>query len=527
MCILFLVFFFVFFPVLWMLWGSFNVGGSPSVENYRDVFTRRNASFFLNSLLLASLSTLAATLIGIFLGFLLGKTDIPLKWALRPLLLLPFIIPSYIYGLAWANLLGKSGLLNNMLSNLPLVTAEGISNFIYSPFGASMVLGLTLFPIVMVVAEGSFIGVDASLEEAGLLFGGRGRVMREVLFPMALPGIISGMVVVFVLAFSEFGVPFLLGVKVFTTKIFTEFSVFYNEKTATALCLPLVLFTVLIMTLERILLGARPLEGLARGAGGRTYYYLLGKGRIPYAVACVVILCLSVFLPLVSLVMDSWSLGAYVRAFSLAGSGMVNTLVFGVVGASLLTLLGLILGYFLEKYRLPPTRELGFSMILLFAVPATVIGVGLIKLWNRPGGLSQWIYGTFAIILIGYVARFSPLAVRFMGDAYRQVPRSISEAAEASGAGWWRLMARIFLPLLIPRVVMTWILSFIFCAGELGTTILVCPPGNETLPITLFTVMANSPAEVVSATAIMLLVVVLLPLIVLLGLSSRVGRWQY
>ncbi|HHT9140264.1 MAG TPA: hypothetical protein ACFYEI_05575, partial [Candidatus Tripitaka californicus] len=126
MFILFLVFFFVFFPVLWMLWGSFNVGGSPSVENYRDVFTRRNASFFLNSLLLASLSTLLATLIGIFLGFLLGKTDIPLKWALRPLLLLPFIIPSYIYGLAWANLLGKSGFLNNMLSNLPFVTAEGI-----------------------------------------------------------------------------------------------------------------------------------------------------------------------------------------------------------------------------------------------------------------------------------------------------------------------------------------------------------------------------------------------------------------
>ncbi|HHT9119552.1 MAG TPA: ABC transporter permease [Candidatus Hypogeohydataceae bacterium YC41] len=510
-----------------MFSSTFVVEGKPSLEDYKGLFTQRNIFFFLNSLLLASLSTLLASLIGIFLGFLLGKTDIPLKWVLRPLLLLPFIIPSYIYGLAWANLLGKTGPLNNMLSYLPFITSEGISHFIYSPFGAATVLGLSLFPVIMMVAESSFVGVEAHLEEMGLLLGSRRRTVKEILFPLALPGIISGMIVVFILALSDFGVPFLLGVKVLPTQIFTEFSVFYNEKMATTLCLPLALFTVLIITLERVFLGARPLEGLVRGTRGRTYLYTLGKGKVPYFVACVLIFCLSVFSPLISLIVDSWSLEAYKRAFSLAKLGIVNTLVFSAVGATLLTLLGLILGYFLEKYRLPSTRELGFSLMLLFAVPATVIGVGLIKLWNRPEVFFQWIYGTFAIIIIGYIARFSPLSVRFLADGYRQVSSSISEAAEVYGAGWWTLMVKIFFPLLIPGIVTTWILSFIFCAGELGTTILIYPPGDETLPITLFTVMANSPANVVSAISVILLVVVLLPLIVFLGLSRRLGRWRY
>lgn len=510
-----------------MFAGSFIVEGKPSLESYKGLFTQGNAFSFLNSLLLASLSTMLATLIGIFLGFLLGKTDIPLKWVLRPILLLPFIIPSYIYGLAWANLLGKTGPLNNMLSHLPFVTVEGVSDFIYGPFGASMVLGLSLFPIIMMTAENSFIGVEAHLEEMGLFFGGKGRVIKEILFPLALPGIISGILVVFVLALSDFGVPFLLGVKVLTTQIFTEFSVFYNEKTATALCLPLVIFTILILALAEIFFGARPLEGPVRGAGGRTYLYALKKGKIPYLMVCALILCLSVFFPLVSLIADSWSSEAYRRALSLAKSGIINTLIFSTIGACILTLLGLILGYFLEKYRLPSAREFGFSIILLFAVPATVIGVGLIKLWNRPEGLSQWIYGTFAIILIGYVARFSPLSVRLVADAYRQIPRSISEVAEVSGVGWWRLMIKIFLPLLTPKIVTTWVLSFIFCAGELGTTILVYPPGDETLPVTLFTVMANSPAKVVSAISVILLAIVLIPPIVFLCLSRRIEKWQY
>lgn len=511
-----------------MFWGSFLVNGRPSLENYQEVFTDyRNALLFLNSLLLASLTTVLAALIGIFTGFLLGKTDLPMKGLYRNLFFLPFIIPSYIYGLAWANLLGKTGPLNKFLSGLPFLTEEGISGFIYGTFGASMVLGLSFFPIVMLITEGSLSRVDSHLEESGLVQAGRGRVLRDILFPLAAPGLISGMLIIFILALSEFGVPFLLGVKVLTTEIFTQFSAFYNEKAAVALSIPFVVITVSIMLLERGFLKERSFETLGKRGAARTHLYPLGRWKIPCLVFCSLILCLAVFFPLISLIIDSGSLDAYRKAFLLARQAMTNTLVFGAIGATLLTLLGLVVGYFSEKDRLSLGKGLEFSTLMLFALPATVIGVGLIKLWNRPQVPFPWVYGSFLIIIIGYIARFSPIALRLMADSYKQVSTSLAEVGEVLGASWWRLMGEVLIPLVGRGIMITWIISFIFCLGELGTTILVYPPGHETLPITLFTVMANSPVDVVSALSVELVLILLIPVALCFTLFHFVRRWLY
>ncbi|MFQ5862581.1 MAG: ABC transporter permease [Candidatus Brocadiales bacterium] len=496
--------------------------------NYKEVFTDyKTALVFLNSLLLAFLTTVLSAILGIFTGFLFGKTDLPLKGIYRALFLLPFIIPSYVYGLAWANLLGKTGLLNNLLSGVPFLTADMVSNFMYSVFGGATVLGLSFFPIMMLITEGSLARVGTHMEEGGLIFEGRGKVIMNVLFPLASPGIFSGMLVVFILTLSEFGVPFLLDIKVLTTQIFTQFSAFYNEKVAVALSIPLVCITVSLMVIERIYLKGKSFEALGRSADTRTYKYLLGWWKIPCIIACSTILAVVVVFPLATLVMDSWSLDAYKKAVLLTRQSIINTLVLGAVGASLVTLLGLAMGYFSEKARLYLGKGMEFSMVVLFAVPATVIGVGLIRLWNRPDGLFQFVYGSFIIIIIGYIARFAPIAARTMADSYKQVPNHLADAAIVAGTGWWGLMGKIFIPLVGSGIMITWLLSFIFCVGEIGTTILVYPPGYETLPIALFTVMANSPTDVVAAISVLFVVMVLVPVGIFFGVIHLVRAWLY
>lgn len=509
-----------------MFGDSFVVDRRPSVLNYKEVFTDyRTALFFFNSLLLASLTTILSSILGIFTGFLFSKTDLPLKGFYRVLFLLPFIIPSYVYGLAWANLLGKTGLLNNLLSGIPFLTEDTVSSFMYSVFGGAAVLGLSFFPIMMLITEGCLLRVGVHMEESALMLERRGRVIMNVLFPLASPGIFSGMLIVFILTLSEFGVPFLLDIKVLTTQIFIQFSAFYNEKAAVALSTPLVCITVLLMVIERIYLRGRSFEALGRKIDARTYTYLLGRWKIPCIIACSLILAVVVVLPLATLVMDSWSLDAYKRAVLLTRRSIMNTLIFGAVGASLVTLLGLAMGYFSEKARLYIGKGMEFSMVMLFAVPATVIGVGLIRLWNRPDAFSQFVYGSFIIIIIGYIARFTPIAVRTMADSYKQVPDHLEDAAVVAGAGWWRLMGKIFVPLVGSGIMITWLLSFIFCVGEIGTTILVYPPGHETLPIALFTVMANSPTDVVAAISVLLVVIVLVPVGLFLGILHLVRKW--
>ena len=100
----------------------------------------------------------------------------------------------------------------------------------------------------------------------------------------------------------------------------------------------------------------------------------------------------------------------------------------------------------------------------------------------------------------------------------------MEEAGTVTGASWFRVVGKVLIPLQGYGLIATWLICFMFCIGELGTTILVYPPGHETLPIALFTVMANCPVNVVSAMSIIIVVMTLLPVVVFLVISRCLTR---
>jgi ABC-type Fe3+ transport system permease subunit len=153
---------------------------------------------------------------------------------------------------------------------------------------------------------------------------------------------------------------------------------------------------------------------------------------------------------------------------------------------------------------------------VVFAVPSTIVGVGLIGLWNRPGLLGT-LYGTDAMFILGYVARFVPVAALVIAAAARYVPASHEEAASISGAGWLRTMTRIVVPQIRLGLVTAWVIAFVLSFGELGVSILIAPPGEATLPIRIYTIVANSPPSHVAALALLQISVSLVPVALLAG----------
>jgi ABC-type Fe3+ transport system permease subunit len=93
-----------------------------------------------------------------------------------------------------------------------------------------------------------------------------------------------------------------------------------------------------------------------------------------------------------------------------------------------------------------------------------------------------------------------------------QVSNSFEEAAEVAGASWLRIFVRIVLPQIRTGLAAAWVVSFIFAFGELGATVLVSPPGETTLPVRIYTLIANAPSSQVAALALMQAGVILLPL---------------
>jgi iron(III) transport system permease protein len=137
-----------------------------------------------------------------------------------------------------------------------------------------------------------------------------------------------------------------------------------------------------------------------------------------------------------------------------------------------------------------------------FAVPSTIVGIGLIGLWNRPG-LAGALYGTNVMLLLVYLARFLPVAVLGLAATLRQVDVSQEEAAAVAGAGWLRTMGHIVLPQTVLGIFAAWCVVFVLAFGELGASILVAPPGESTLPIRIYTLIANTSPAHVAALALL------------------------
>jgi len=147
--------------------------------------------------------------------------------------------------------------------------------------------------------------------------------------------------------------------------------------------------------------------------------------------------------------------------------------------------------------------------ILLLALPSTVIGIGLISLWNT--SWTNFIYSTPMIIILGYLAKYTALTSRISVTQLAQIPSSMEEAAQVAGAGWFRRMAFIVAPLARRGLLTGWLVGYIFSLRDTGITMLVYPAGHETLPVRIFTLMANGSPQLIAALCMVMITATLLP----------------
>jgi iron(III) transport system permease protein len=132
-------------------------------------------------------------------------------------------------------------------------------------------------------------------------------------------------------------------------------------------------------------------------------------------------------------------------------------------------------------------------------------------MWNRPG-IAGLVYGTAAMLVLAYLARFLPVATLIIAAAVRQIPVSQEQASAVAGATWMRTVIGVVAPQVTRGLAAVWFVVFVFAFGELGASVLVSPPGESTLPIRIYTIIANTPSSVVAALALFQVGVVLVPL---------------
>jgi len=481
----------VLFPVLSMVVDALVSNGTVDLSIYRRLWQSGAFESLQNSLLLASSVAMASTVVGVGLGIVLGKVRLPFRGLFLALLTLPLLIPPYILALGWFDLLGREGYWGSLL---------------FGFWGTWWVLFCVYLPIPLLLTILFLRQIDPRLEEAGRLVTGWSGVLRHITLPLIFPAIVLSFLLVFILAFGEQSVANFLRYDVFALESFTYFSAFYDFRTATALAVPMVAVALIILVVEQALVHKR----LFRFSASHEVQMIDVSSFRPLLIVLLLsFVTVVTLLPFFALLYQAAEWQVLHETLAKALAPMARSYLYGILAATLLTILGFVSGYLIAE-RLPGVRGYDASLIFLFALPSTVIGIALILFWNRPA--TNFIYATPLIILFGYVGKYLAVTTKISQTGLSQIPRSQIEAAQIAGANGWQVFRYILVPLSRKVLFVAWMIGLLFSLRETTITMLVYPPGLETLPVYTMTQMANGDPKFIAALCLFMTAMVLLPI---------------
>jgi iron(III) transport system permease protein len=168
-------------------------------------------------------------------------------------------------------------------------------------------------------------------------------------------------------------------------------------------------------------------------------------------------------------------------------------------------LLGAIVGWVDLRTRIVGRRLLDYISLIPLGLPGIVMAVALIEFWLR---MPVPLYGTLAILLLAYWARYVPLGVRAANAALRQVDPSLEESARSLGASWGLTMREITLPLIRPGLFAGWLLVFVPAIQELSASILLFSSSSITLAVAVYNLYETGALEPVAALAIINMLII-------------------
>ena len=470
------------------------------------------------TLLLATLTTLWALVLGVPPAWILTRTDLPGRRLFRVLGVLPLAIPPYIGALTYITLLGPVGLVNTAYRALG---ASGQLVNIYGMWGGVLVLGLFTYPYILLLAGSALESSNPALEEAARAAGyGPMGIFAQVTLPLLRPSLLAGSLLVFLYALSDFAAVSFLRVTTFTTEIYHQLNTRFDERGASTLSGVLVLLTVLVLVAQRRSLGRRSFVQRRTGAKPPTLYPL-GRWRVPALLCTFVVLGGSVFLPIALLLYQAGSAATIIQTLASGQRYLWNSLWTAAVAATVASGLALFVAYLIDRRKGLVGLLLTASTQVGYAIPGTVLGLNLILLYNT---YLPWIYGTAAMVVLGYLLRYLPQAVQGSAAALSQVDPNLEEAARGLGRSGWQALREVTIPLIRPGMVAGWMLVFISSIKEVAATLLLRPAGFDTLPVRIWIATTEVDFAGAASTSLILIATTALPLFLIKRLYTGIPQ---
>ena len=499
---------------------------------WRHLAATQLTDIFLNTLVLLTVVGLGTTVIGAGTAWLVTMCSFPGSRLLQWALLLPLVLPTYIIGYAYADLLAFAGPVQVALRR---ATGWGHGDYWFpdlgSASGVALLFTLVLYPYVYAACRAFFVMQSGSMAAAARTLGAGGyRAFFSVTLPLSRPALVVGITLAMMEVVNDLGAVQYFGVNSLTAVIYSTWINRSNFGGAAQLAVTIVLIiAVLILAeqwarrdrvymLHRDTRVAPPREQLvgAEGwaaAGFCTTLLLLGFG-VPFGELAV--------LALRNLGPDATglTLGAGLTTVMLAGLGALVTVAIGLLAA--------------RVGNRPRAAGIIKVAALGYAIPGTVLALGLLQplgqadLWfNRlTMALADWrpgliLSGSIAALIYVYAIRFLAVSHSTIDAAMKKRGDTMLDAGRVLGVTGWRLLLRVDLPTLSPALLTAATLVFVEIVKELPATLLLRPLGVETLATVVYARANVSLFTEAALPALTIVLVGLVPVILSTRFSDR------
>ena len=533
-------------PLGFLLWQSFftpqtaDKAAQFTFGNYLEAYgTSETWALFRNSLEFAVGTSCFSFLVGGTLAWMNERTNTPFKRLFYGLSIIPLIIPSILFTVAWILLASpKIGIINLVLKDF--LGLEHHVFDIYTVWGMIWVDGLHYSPMAFLLMSAAFRAMDPALEESAMMSGASVlQVAWRVTLKLSWPAVFATILILFVRAIESFEVPALLGlpvgIEVFTSSIYQAVHRYPSQVgLASAYAVTLLLITAAGVYFQSRLSSRGSKYATMTGKGFRPRQIDLGKWRYLTAAIFIVYFLLIVVLPFSVLLwssfqkfytVPSWkalhnlTLDPYrfIITYPSLVTSVWNSLLLAVGTATIVMLVTSVICWIVVKTKLRGRWILDGVASLPLVYPGLVLGLAIMIFYLN---VDIGVYGTIWILFIAYVTRFMPYGLRYNTTSMLQIHKELEESAAMSGASWGTTFWRVILPLLKPGLVAGFIYVMIVSIRELSSSILLYSPGTEVVSVVIWELWENGQYVELSALGVMFI----LALFVLVMAAQWLGR---
>ncbi len=464
----------------------------------------------LNTLTVAGSAIIVSMVVGIPLSWLVSRTDmLGRKW-FATALIVPYMLPAWTFALAWTTLFknrtvgGQPG----WFEALGLTPPDWLA---YGRVPITIILALHYAPFIILLFGSALRRFDSQLEDSARMLGARPHhVALQIILPLMRPALLSAIVLIFAKCLGEFGVPYVLGLPVKFEVLST--SLFRNLASRQTGVGAVIAGSIMALGVLTLLIDAKLVKEARRfvtigSKGTMNRLTRLGVWRLPLTMFALLIFVISVCLPLLTLMLstvmkqpanfaisnftlDYW-IGTNLETVALRTGILLspdlwaagwNTL--WIVGSASIVsgVLGLLVGYVVVRTTWRPLSTFLRQVTFLpYLVPGIAFAAAYLSLFAVPRGPVPALYGTVTILILALMADQMPYASRAGISAMMQLGKDPEEAAQIAGAGWFRRMISIVIPIQKGSLVTGVLLPFISGIKGLSLFVILAVPSTDVL----------------------------------------------